>query len=234
MDVDVTETQPKPVTGTVVHMTTKSAPCIVQPPFGVREVNRKLTDGAPRHAALIPLIRQPWLLRVDSSDLLIRGATPRDLAGVATLHARCSPQSLLDRYRLGGKAPAIAAIEQTLRRPLTFVAVTPAGEVLATATATVDSRHNRESAEVAVLVEDKWQDKGIGRELVTQLSASALVCGYTELIAYTATSPIAAQRLLLEVGHTRVVTASDGMHMHTYLPESAALGLGAVRERLAS
>jgi N-acetylglutamate synthase-like GNAT family acetyltransferase len=215
-------------------MTAKSAPCITHPPFGVREANRKLTDGAPRHAALTPLIRQPWLLRVDSTNLLIRGANPRDLAGVATLHARCTPQSLLDRYRLGGKAPAIAAIEQMLRRPLTFVAVNAEGDVLATATATVDARHTRESAEVAVLVDDKWQDKGIGRELVTQVSASALVCGYTELIAYTATSPVAAQRLMLEVGHTRVVTSSEGMHMHTYLPESAALGLGAVRERLAS
>jgi N-acetylglutamate synthase-like GNAT family acetyltransferase len=215
-------------------MTTKSAPCISQSPFGIREANRKLSDGASRHAALMPLIRQPWLLRVDSTNMLIRGATPRDLAAVATLHARCSPQSLLDRYRLGGKAPAIAAIEQMLRRPLTFVAVNSDGDVLATATATVDSHHTRESAEVAVLVDDKWQDKGVGRELVTQLSASALVCGYTELIGYTATSPVAAQRLMLEVGHTRVVNTAQGMHMHTYLPESAALGLGAVRERLAS
>jgi N-acetylglutamate synthase-like GNAT family acetyltransferase len=215
-------------------MTTKTAPCMIQPPFGVREANRKLTDGAPRHAALIPLIRQPWMLRVDSTNMLIRGATPRDLAAVATLHARCSPQSLLDRYRLGGKAPAIAGVEQMLRRPLTFVAVTSNGDVLATATATVDACHTRESADVAVLVEDKWQDKGVGRELVTQLAAAALVCGYTELIGYTATSPIAAQRLMLEVGHTRVVNSANGSHMHTYLPESAALGLGAVRERLAS
>jgi L-amino acid N-acyltransferase YncA len=215
-------------------MTTKTAPCIGQLPFGVREANRKPSDGAPRHAALIPLIRQPWMLRVDSTNMLIRGAHPRDLAAVATMHSRCSPQSLLDRYRLGGKAPAVAAIEQMLRRPLTFVAVTSSGDVLATATATVDSRHNRESAEVSVLVEDKWHDKGVGRELVTQLSASALVCGYTELIAYTATSPVAVQRLMLEVGHTRVVASAQGTHMHTYLPESAALGLGAVRERLAS
>lgn len=42
----------------------------------------------------------------------------------------------------------------------------------------------------------------------------------------------AAQRLMVEVGRTRMVPDID-MHLHTYLPDSARLGLGAVRQRLA-
>jgi L-amino acid N-acyltransferase YncA len=84
------------------------------------------------------------------------------------------------------------------------------------------------------LVEDDWQGLGIGREIMTHLAGAAIVCGYHELIAYPATSVIAAQRLMIDVGHTRVVMVPDAMHLHTYVPESAALGLGAVRERLAS
>jgi len=56
--------------------------------------------------------------------------------------------------------------------------------------------------------------------------------GFHELIAYPATAMAAAQRLMVEVGRTRIVPDVDA-HLHTYLPESAALGLGSVRQRLA-
>jgi hypothetical protein len=39
---------------------------------------------------------------------------------------------------------------------------------------------------------------------------------------------------MIDVGRTRIVTDPHRPHLHTYLPESAALGLGPVRERLAS
>ncbi len=215
-------------------MTTKTAPCIARPQFGIRESSRKLNEGAPRHASLTGLVRQPWMLRVGRESLLTRPATPRDLPAVAAMHARCTPQTILDRYRLGGKKPAVVAVEQLLRRPLSFLACTNRGEVRAMAVAAIDTKHGPESAEVGLLVEDDWQSMGIGRELTTHLAGAALVCGYAELIAYTATTVVPAQRMLLEVGHTRVVMDSQYAHLHTYLPESAALGLGAVREQLAS
>jgi hypothetical protein len=37
---------------------------------------------------------------------------------------------------------------------------------------------------------------------------------------------------MLDIGRTRVVPDVD-LHLHTHLPESAALGLGSVRRRLA-
>ena len=94
--------------------------------------------------------------------------------------------------------------------------------------------HGRDSAEIGLLVEDEWQGIGIGRELLVHLAGAAVVCGYTELVAYTATSTVPMQRLMLEVGHPRVVPDPAHSHLHMALPESAALGLGAVRERLAS
>ena len=53
-----------------------------------------------------------------------------------------------------------------------------------------------------------------------------MVAGYSELIVYPATSVGAVQRLLVEVGHTRVVPHPARAHLHTFLPESAGLGLG--------
>jgi hypothetical protein len=67
---------------------------------------------------------------------------------------------------------------------------------------------------------------------MTHLAGMAQAAGYHELIAFPATAMATAQRLMLDVGRTRVVPDVEP-HLHTYLPESAALGLGPVRQRLA-
>jgi GNAT superfamily N-acetyltransferase len=214
----------------------KTAPCLAgRRPLGTAWVaGRTLSDCAPRHESLTDLVRQPWAVRTRGTTLVIRPAVRSDLYAVARMHTRCSPETLLNRYRAGGCGPAIAALERLLRQPLVFVAVTFDSEVVALGTATVDLAHNRDSAEVGILVADSWQRRGIGRELMSHVAAAALVCGYTELIGYMAASTAAPRRLMTEVGHTRLVPDFRDPHLHTFIPESAALGLGAVRERLAS
>ena len=105
---------------------------------------------------------------------------------------------------------------------------------VATAVASPDARHGRDAAEIGLLVEDAWQGWHLGRELMSHLAGATLVCGYHELIAYPGTSSKTAQHLLIDVGPTRIVIDPDSTHLHTYLAESAALGLGPVRERMAS
>jgi GNAT superfamily N-acetyltransferase len=209
-----------------------TASCIGQRPGRVWA--RRLGDGAARHASLVGLVRQPWLVRVGSASILIRGARPRDLAAVAEMHGRCSPQSLLNRYRAGGQRPAVAALEKQLREPLSFVAATYGRTIVGVAVTSADPQHGRDAAEVGLLVEDAWQGWRLGRELMSHLAGASLVAGYTELIAYPATSTVIAQRLMVDVGHTRVVADPAGTHLHTYLSEPVVLGLGPVREQLAS
>jgi GNAT superfamily N-acetyltransferase len=189
---------------------------------------------APRAAdrELAMLARAPWALRVGHETLTVRPTGERDLAAVAQMHSRCSPRSLLDRYRFGGRPPAVAQLDQMLRRPDTVVAAKRDGEVVAAATLARDRNHHHFCAEVGLLVEDRWQRLGIGTELMTHMAGMAQTAGYLELIAYPATATAAAQRLMLDVGRTRVVPDVD-LHFHTHLPESAALGLGSVRQRLA-
>ena len=81
---------------------------------------------------------------------------------------------------------------------------------------------------------DDLQGQGLGRELLIHAAGAAIVNGHGELVAYTATSAGRAKQLLDEVGTTRSVSDKQNPHLHTLLPESAALGIGAVRERLAS
>lgn len=179
------------------------------------------------------MVHRPWMVRVGSATVLIRGARARDLQAVAEMHGRCSPRSLLNRYRNGGRRPAVAALERQVREPLSFVAATYSGTIVATAVATPDPDHG-DAAEIGLLVEDAWQGWHLGRELMSHLAGATLVCGYRELIAYPGTSLRAAKRLMIDVGTTRIVIDPDGPHLHTYLSEAAALGLGPVRERLAS
>jgi GNAT superfamily N-acetyltransferase len=178
------------------------------------------------------LVRQPWRIYTGREPLLVRPCGPRDLAAVAQMHRRCSARSLLDRYRSGGRPPAVTALDRMLRRPYGVVATIASGDAVAFGALEPDPLHDAHCVAVGVLVEDGWQRLGLGRELLTHLAGVAQVAGYRELIGYPATALNPAQRLMIEVGRTRMVPGSEA-HLHTYLSESATLGLGAVRQRLA-
>lgn len=195
-------------------------------------IDSAAASRAPVDRELVALVREPWTLRVGRVPLLIRPSSTRDLAALARMHRRCSARSLLDRYRSGGRAPAVAALDRLLRSPESYVAATPDGEVVATAALTPDTGHGPFCITAGLLVEDAWQRLGIGAELSTHLAGVAHLLGYRELIAYPATAMAAAQRLLVEIGRTRVVPDVEA-HLHTFLSEAAGLGVGAVRQRLA-
>ncbi len=191
--------------------------------------------GAPARTPndeLTDLVDAPWTLRVGTTPMIVRPSSARDLAAVAQMHSRCSARSLLDRYRSGGRPPAVAALDHTLRGPFSVVVALADGSIVAHGSLATDVAHSQMCATLGLLVQDAWHRRGIGGELTTHLAGVALAVGFQELIAYPATAVAAAQRLMLDVGRTRLVPDTD-LHLHTYLPASAALGLGSVRQRLA-
>src|SRR4051794_6622320 len=125
----------------------------------------KVEPLTPRPAAdrdLLALAREPWVLRVGHMPLLVRPSTARDLAAVAQMHGRCSPRALLDRYRAGGRPPAVAAVDEMLRRPDTFVAATPEGEAGAGGTPGRDRAPHHPCAQVRPPLGGSWQAAGPG------------------------------------------------------------------------
>ena len=170
-------------------------------------------------------LRAAWLLYVDGTPLTVRGAQAQDLPGVALMHSRCSPKSLLDRYRIGGRPPAIMVLDRHVRDPLSFVVTTDNGRVVALARVVRDSIHPFGCAEISMLVEDQWQRLGIGRALLRHTAAAAALADYRQLISYPGTTAGTIQRMASAIGTTRLMTDVT-RHLHTALGERIKLGLG--------
>lgn len=165
----------------------------------------------------------PITFVIDDEVLTVRPARSSDLPAVAMLHGRCSPRSLLDRYRAGGRAPSIAVLDHQLRQPLSFVVTSQSGRLVACATATPDPEHGLPSTVIGLLVEDACQGRGIGHALLRYAAACARRAGYRQLITYPGTRAEAVIHFMGAVGHTRWGGDSGVAHLHTVLSDSLKL-----------
>src|SRR5437763_10610955 len=121
--------------------------------------------------AAIRLARLPWDLPTGSGKLRVRGALRSDLPALARMHGRCSGDTLLQRYQRGGLPPALPTLDELLRSPLVVVVQTPSGAVVAMANASRPATAPGCAPEptwvtqLGLVVEDGWQQLGIGRRL---------------------------------------------------------------------
>ncbi|GGO84096.1 GNAT family N-acetyltransferase [Wenjunlia tyrosinilytica] len=129
-------------------------------------------------------------------DLTIRRAGPEDLKAALAMHERCSPRTLQRRYH--GPVP-------DADRYLTHLLSPRYGQTLAVEAATgriVALAHllwDGEETEVALLIEDGWQRRGVGQELLRRLVGMAAEAGCASVYAITQsdnTGMVAAMRHL--------------------------------------
>lgn len=129
---------------------------------------------------------------------MIRLATPRDAGALAAMLVRCSPATRYRRFHGVVAEFPPAYLRRCLDGEHTAMVAEEAGEVVALAS--VGPVFEEPAVhEVAVIVEDRWQSKGLGRELVATLLAHAGVAVVrmelcrTPLLDYvTATLPVLA------------------------------------------
>ena len=118
-------------------------------------------------------------------DLAVRPVEADDADRVRRLFERLSPQSIYRRFFTLFPVPPASVL-----RHLTAVdhgdhealAVLDGDDILALASWDRPV-HGSTDAEIAVLVEDAWQHKGLGRALVRMLTAEAARRGITEINA---------------------------------------------------
>ncbi|MFE0106136.1 GNAT family N-acetyltransferase [Streptomyces sp. NPDC059009] len=168
---------------------------------------------------------QDVLTLAEGSDITVSRADVDDLDAARAMHDRCSPQTLSMRYH-GPVRDADRYLNHLLspRFGRTLAVRTASGRIVGLGHLLWDG----DETEVALLVEDDWQRRGIGGELLGRLVALAIEAGCESVYAVTRSSNtgmVAAMRGLglpldyqIEEG-TLVITASlDATPVRSLLP----------------
>ncbi|MET7643837.1 GNAT family N-acetyltransferase [Streptomyces sp. NPDC005426] len=172
------------------------------------ELDARLGPRVPRseHVLTLP----------EGNAITVRRADSGDLEAARAMHDRCSEQTLRLRYH-GPVRDADRYLEHLLspRFGRTLAVQTASGRTVALGHLLWDG----DETEVALLVEDDWQRRGIGSELLGRLVALAVEAGCESVYAVTQasnTGMVAAMRALslpldyqIEEG-TLVITARLG------------------------
>ncbi|MFE6780192.1 GNAT family N-acetyltransferase [Streptomyces sp. NPDC057702] len=130
----------------------------------------------------------------EGEELTVRRADTSDLEAARALHDRCSPATLRMRYH-GPVGDADRYLDHLLspRYGRTLAVQTASGRLVALGHLLWDG----EETEVALLVEDAWQRRGIGARLLRQLveMAADSDCAYVYAVTQSAnTGMVAAMR----------------------------------------
>ncbi|WP_249401625.1 GNAT family N-acetyltransferase [Streptomyces sp. YIM 121038] len=181
------------------------------------ELDARLGPRVPRGEDVLTL--------AEGNDITVSRADTADLDAAKALHDRCSPRTLGMRYH-GPVGDADRYLNHLLspRFGRTLAARTASGRVVGLGHLLWDG----DETEIALLVEDEWQRRGIGRELLARLVSMAVEAGCDNVYAVTQSSNtgmVAAMRGLalpldfqIEEG-TLVITARlDATPVRSHLP----------------
>jgi len=133
----------------------------------------------------------------DGSSVRLRPIRAEDEAELIAFYARLSPTSAYQRFHtLMARLPpdwAHFLANVDYERRMAIVAVDPDDRVIAVAR--YDYNAQSEEAEVAIVVQDQWQGKGLGTKLMTELLSYAESKGIVRFRAYV----VADNRRMLAV-----------------------------------
>ncbi|MFD9906985.1 GNAT family N-acetyltransferase [Streptomyces sp. NPDC059063] len=152
------------------------------------ELDARLGPRVPRGKDVLTL--------AEGSDITVSRADASDIEGAKAMHERCSPRTLSMRYH-GPVHDADRYLNHLLspRFGRTLAARTASGRVVGLGHLLWDG----DETEIALLVEDDWQRRGIGGELLDRLVAMATEAGCDSVYAVTQSSNtgmVAAMRRL--------------------------------------
>ncbi|MEV5885917.1 GNAT family N-acetyltransferase [Streptomyces sp. NPDC052020] len=141
------------------------------------ELDARLGPRVPRSGDVLTL--------PEGGDITVRRADTHDVEAAKAMHERCSPATLGMRYH-GPVGDADRYLNHLLspRFGRTLAVQTASGRVVGLGHLLWDG----DETEVALLVEDAWQRRGIGGELLRRLVAMAAEAGCASVYAVTQSS----------------------------------------------
>jgi GNAT superfamily N-acetyltransferase len=165
---------------------------------------------------------QVTLVLPDGAELTVRPATGDDLPAVQAMHERCSARTRYRRYLSGLARPVPAQLRRLLEPAGGVSLVALAGgsfgepeRVVAMANLVAEGA----MAELALLVEDAWQRRGVGSALLRRLVTHAGQAGYDALVAHTHADNVGMLRTLRRLGRPGPVDR-DGNLLSVTVPVS--------------
>ena len=176
-----------------------------------------LTEAA-RAAALVRLAQPPAEAKAaerpvvlsDGVETRVRPLTHLYREAVRDLHDRCSPDSLRFRYSTSMPALPPGMFDRLCDRDRGHSLVAGYdGQVVALATLIFSPDPG--IAELAFLVEDRWQGRGLGGALARMLLQEARDLGFAEIKAMLLSDNVRMRRLLVSLGATLAYTEDPGV-----------------------
>lgn len=146
----------------------------------------------------------------DGAEVVIKPLTPVYREAVRDLHDRCSPESRRFRYFTAMPSLPPRMFERLCdrRRGHSLVAGND-GQVVALANLVFTADPG--IAEMAFLVEDRWQGRGLGSVMARALVREARDLGYAEVRTSMLADNVRMRRLLVSLGATLAYTDDPGV-----------------------
>lgn len=133
----------------------------------------------------------------DGRSATVQRAGPDDLRAAVEMHGRCSTATLRQRYHgPAGEADSYLRHLLSPRFGRSLAARSASGKLIALGHLLWDG----DETEVALLVEDAWQRRGVGSELLRRLAELAREAGSTQMYAVTQASNTAMVSLMRKLG----------------------------------
>jgi RimJ/RimL family protein N-acetyltransferase len=156
-----------------------------------------------------------------------------DAAALTRLYDRLSPETAYQRFFAAMRrlppdwARVLAEVDDDRRAAL--VALDPAGDLIAVAR--YGAPPGSDEAEIALVVQDAWQNRGLGTVLLGALLDRAATRGIRRFVAYVLSDNRRMQSLIVRLGDVTTRSADQGVvtlrftrrpDSEEHLPESAA------------
>ena len=152
----------------------------------------------------------------------LRSTTAEDLDALRSFVERCSPETLYRRFHGAARRAMqteLGRIARSADDHRSWVAVA-ADEVRGTATLATSSRTG--ATEMALLVEDAWFRRGVGRALVERLRAHARQAGVDAITAWVQADNERALRFIRAVAPEASIRFAGGAELEVRIPIAPA------------
>ncbi|MCX4760382.1 GNAT family N-acetyltransferase [Streptomyces sp. NBC_01275] len=185
------------------------------------ELDARLGPRVPRGQDVLTL--------PEGNAITVRRADTGDLEAAKAMHERCSPRTLGMRYH-GPVGDADRYLNHLLspRFGRTLAVQTPSGRIVGLGHLLWDG----DETEVALLVEDQWQRRGVGAELLGRLVAMAVEAGCASVYAVTQASNTGMVAAMRGLGLPLDYQIEEGTLVITARLETAAAGARVPSEQL--